>query len=185
MKQLFNTALLFTLFFSSIVMLSSESSYALKEIRSTTADLARSADGVVLADCVKSESRIDEDTGLIFTYTTFRVNEKLKGEYGDEIVLRIVGGTVGDKTISSPYLPRFTQNEEVILMLGPNNTKGYPVLKSVSRGIIRVETDDTGTKYIATPVDGLEIIDSKTNQRAANDNRINLDDFIYSINEVM
>ena len=65
MKQLFKTALILTLFFSSIVMLSSESSYALKEIRSTTADLARSADGVVLADCVKSESRIDEDTGLI------------------------------------------------------------------------------------------------------------------------
>ena len=100
-------------------------------------------------------------------------------------MLRIVGGTVGDKTISSPYLPRFTQNEEVILMLGPNNTKGYPVLKSVSRGIIRVDTDDTGTKYIATPVDGLEIIDSKTNQRTVNNNKINLDDFIYSINEVM
>jgi len=185
MRQLFKTAVLLTLFFSSIMLGSSDNSYALKEIRSTTADLARTADGVVLANCVKSEARIDEDTGLIFTYTTFKVDERLKGEYGDEIVLRIVGGTVGEKTVSSPYLPKFTANEDVILMLGPDNTKGYPVLKSISRGILRIETDESGAKYIATPVDGLEIINSKTNQRVVNGNKVNLDDFINSINEVM
>ena len=185
MKQLFKTTVLLTLFFSSIVMISSDNSYALKEIRSTTADLARTADGVVLANCVKSEARIDEDTGLIFTYTTFKVDERLKGEYGDEIVLRIIGGTVGDKTVSSPYLPQFTQNEDVVLFLGPNNTKGYPVLKSLSRGIVRVETDESGAKYVVTPVDGLEIIDSKTHERSVNGNKLMLDDFIYSINEVM
>ena len=185
MKQLFKTTVLLTMFFSSIAMISSDNSYALKEIRSTTADLARTADGVVLANCVKSEAKIDEDTGLIFTYTTFKVDERLKGEYGEEIVLRIVGGTVGDKTVSSPYLPQFKQNEEVILFLGPDNTKGYPVLKSLSRGIVRIEADDTGTKYVTTPVDGLEIIDSKTSERAVSGNKLKLDDFIYSINEVM
>ncbi len=185
MKQLFKTTVLLTIFFSSIVMISSENSYALKEIRSTTADLARTADGVVLANCVKSEARIDEDTGLIFTYTTFKVDERLKGEYGEEIVLRIIGGTVGDKTVSSPYLPQFTQNEDVILFLGPDNTKGYPVLKSLSRGIVRIETDDTGARYVTTPVDGLVIMDSKTSERAVNGNKLKLDDFIYSINEVM
>lgn len=185
MKQIFKTTVLLALLFSSISIMNTQESFALKEIRSTTADMARSADGVVLANCVKSEAKIDEDTGLIFTYTTFKVDERLKGEYGDEIVLRIIGGTVGDKTISSPFLPSFTQNEDVILILGPNNTKGYPVLKSLSRGILRVETDDTGTKYVATPVDGLEIIDSKTNQRAAGNDKVNLDNFIYSLNEVM
>jgi len=185
MKQLFKTAVLLTLFFSSIAMFSSENSYALKEIRSSTADLARSAYGMVLANCVKSEARIDVNTGLIFTYTTFRVDERLKGEYGEQLVLRIVGGTVGDKTVSSPYLPRFTANEDVILILGPNNTKGYPVLKSMSRGILRVETDDKGTRYVATPIDGLDIIDPATHERSVSDNKVKLDDFIYSINEVL
>jgi len=82
-------------------------------------------------------------------------------------------------------LPKFTPNEDVILFLGPDNTKGYPVLKSISRGILRVETDDTGTKYVTTPVDGLEITNSATNERSVNENKVNLDDFIYSINEVM
>jgi len=41
MRQLFKTAVLLTLFFSSIVMVSSDNSYALKEIRSSTADLAK------------------------------------------------------------------------------------------------------------------------------------------------
>lgn len=185
MKKLFKTTVLLTLFFSSIVLISSENSYALKEIRSSTADLARSAYGMVVANCVKSEARIDEDTGLIFTYTTFRVDESIKGEYGDEIVLRIVGGTVGDTTVSSPYLPNFTPNEDVILILGPYNTKGYPVLKSMSRGILRVETDESGTRYVATPVDGLEIIDPATNKRSVNQNKVKLDDFIYSVNEVL
>ena len=33
--------------------------------------------------------------------------------------------------------------------------------------------------------DRFEIIDSNTNQRVVNDNKLKLDDFIYSINEVM
>ena len=185
MKQLFKLSMLLTLFFSSIVMIGSENSFALKEIRYSTADLARSAYGMVLANCVKSEAKIDENTGLIFTYTTFRVDEKLKGEYGDEIVLRIVGGTVGDTTISSPYLPNFTPNEDVILILGPYNTKGYPVLKSMSRGILRVEADDTGTRYVVTPVDGLDILDPATNERSVSNNKVKLDDFIHSVNEIL
>ena len=185
MKQLFKATVLLTLFFSSISVVSTENTYALKELRSTTGDLARSAYGMVVANCVKNEARMDEDTGLIFTYTTFRVNESIKGEYGDEIVLRIVGGTVGDTTISSPYLPNFTPDEEVVLILGPKNTKGYPVLKSMSRGILRIERDDSGTRYVTSPVDGLEIMDPATNERSANQNKVKLDDFIYSVNEVL
>ena len=185
MKKILKNTTLFILLFASIFFVNSYSSFAMREIQSTTSDVARTSNGVVLATCVKSEAKIDEDTGLIFTYTTFKVDEKLKGEYDDEIVLRIIGGTVGDKTISSPYLPKFNQNEDVILFLGPNNTKGYPVLKSIFNGIYRVETDETGAKYISTPVNGLEIMDSKTHQRAINSNKVSLDDFIYSINEVL
>lgn len=185
MKKFFFKHISFCLILIGFLFLTAANSFALREIKSTTHDLARSSDGVVLATCLTSEAKIDEDTGLIFTYTTFRVDESIKGEYGEKVVLRIVGGTVGDMSVSSPYLPVFTQNDEVILFLGPYNTKGYPVLQSIQEGIYSVETDDSGVKYVSKPVSGLDIIDPETHRRVTGDGKVKLDDFIYSINEVM
>ena len=115
----------------------------------------------------------------------FSIDESLKGKYGEELVLRIVGGTVGDTTISSPFLPKFELNEEVVLFLGPRNSKGFPMIKSINKGIYRIESTENGNKIVTTPVSGLTLTDSKTNQRINQNNELLLDDFIYSINEIL
>ena len=161
------------------------SSFALKELNISTPDLARSSVDIVVAKCISSEAKIDEKTGLIFTYTTFQIDENLKGKYGDELVLRIVGGTVGDVTVSSPYLPAFKQGEEVVLFLGKKNSDGYPLLKSLNKGIYRVSTDNTGNRVINSRVSGLPIYSSRTDQRIVNSDRLTLDDFIYSLQNVL
>jgi len=173
------------LFFTSVFVLDINSSHALKELNRSTPDLARSSSDIVVAKCVSSEARIDEKTGFIFTYTTFKVDESLKGKYDDELVLRIVGGTVGDKTVSSPYLPNFKPNEEVVLFLGPENSSGYPVLQSINKGIYRVSNDSTATKVITTPVNDLKLYNSRTDQRLQGNDKLSLDDFIYSIFQIM
>lgn len=167
----------------SIFLFNINNSEALKELNISTPDLARSSTDIVVAKCISSEARVDEKTGLIFTYTTFKINENLKGKYGDELVLRIVGGTVGDRTVSSPFLPTFKVNEEVVLFVGPKNAEGYPVLNSFTNGIYRVSSTDTGTKVINTSVSGLELYNDGTNQRKNNNSIITLDDFIYSLNQ--
>ncbi len=175
----------FLVLFFSIFLFNINNSEALKELNISTPDLARSSTDIVIAKCISSEARVDEKTGLIFTYTTFEIDESLKGKYGDELILRIVGGTVGDRTVSSPFLPLFEDNEEVVLFLGPKNTDGYPVLKSLNKGIIRVSTESSGSKIVSSSVSDLPLYNSRTDQRLQNANKINLDDFIYSIQNVL
>ena len=180
-----NSIFVVMILFITLSLVHVKDSYGLKELNISTPDLARSSADIVVAKCVSTEAKLDEKTGFIFTYTTFEIDESLKGKYGNELILRIVGGTVGDKTLSSPFLPRFEPNEEVVLLLGPKNSAGYPVLQSVNKGIYRVHTTDSGAKVISTPVNGLELINSTTNQRINGNNTLSLDDFIYSINQTL
>ena len=171
--------------FITLSLVDVKDSYGLKELNISTPDLSRSSADIVVAKCVSSEARLDDKTGFIFTYTTFEIDESLKGKYGDKLVLKFVGGTVGDQTVSSPFLPKFTPNEEVVLLLGPENSAGYPVLQSINKGVYRVQTTESGERIISTPVSGLELINSATNQRIQGNNTLSLDDFIYSINEAL
>lgn len=180
-----NSIFIILMLFVSILYVNTDISHALKEINISTPDLARSSTDIVVAKCIASEARQDSQSGLVFTYTTFSIDESLKGKYGEELVLRTVGGTVGDKTLSSPFLPGFELNEEVVLFLGPRNSEGYPVLQSINKGIYRVDTDVNGTKVISTPVNGLILINSGTNQRIKGNDKLSLDDFIYSINQTL
>lgn len=180
-----NSIFLVMIIFVALSLVNVKDSFGLKELNVSTGDLARSSADIVVAKCVSTEAILDEETGFIFTRITFQIEESLKGKYGDNLVLRIVGGTVGDKTVSSPFLPSFKPNEEVVLMLGPENSAGYPVLQSINKGVYRVHTTDSGARVISTPVSGLELINSATNQRIKGSSAISLDDFIYSINEVL
>ena len=185
MTKIFTTITLSFFLMFSLLFFGSTESFALREILRSPEEMAKSSEDIVVANCVKSEVKKDENTGFIFTYTTFKVNESLKGEYGDEIVLRTIGGTVGDMTVSSPDSPTFQPNEEVVLFLGPKNTKGYPVLKSINNGIYRISTDEVGAKVVMTPVGDMQIINSKTNSKDENSSKVYLDDFIHTITQSM
>ena len=185
MKHYFITFSLVTILVYSFLFIGCTKSYATREISMDASELAKTSTDVVVAKCVSSEAKKDENTGFIYTYTTFKVDESLKGKYDDEVVLRIIGGTVGDTTIKAPDVPTFSPDEEVVLFLGPKNTMGYPVLKSINRGVYRIQSDESGAKVITTPVVGLDIIDSKTNERVKDNSKIFLDDFINSVSQSM
>ena len=152
---------------------------AFRELPADTDELARSSEDVVVAKCVKSEVREDETTGFIFTYTTFRVDESLKGQYGDEIVIRVIGGDAADTQIKVPDAPRFYPDEEVVLFLGPRNSKGYPVIKSTKNGVYRIKTDEEGRKVVSRS--GAVPASSDTSSRASVGSKVYLDDFINRI----
>ena len=59
------------------------------------------------------------------------------------------------------------------------------MIKSINNGIYRIKNTENGNKVVTTPVKGLTISDSKTNQRINGKNELLLDDFIYSINEIL
>ena len=152
---------------------------AFRELPADTDELARSSEDVVVAKCVKSEVREEENTGFIFTYTTFRVDESLKGQYGDEIVIRVIGGDTADTQIKVPDAPRFNPDEEVVLFLGPRNSKGYPVIKSTRNGVFRIKTDEEGRKVVSRS--SAVSAGGDTSSRASVGSKVYLDDFLNSI----
>jgi hypothetical protein len=80
-------------------------------------ELAVSAGKIVHGTVVSSESRMEED-GTIFTYTTVNVIEDLTGTVREgTIVIRNMGGSVGERRLAVSDVPAFTKGEEVILFI--------------------------------------------------------------------
>jgi hypothetical protein len=123
---------------------------------STTEDLVRAAGCVCCAVCESVEARQDPRTGLVFTHARLRLLEELKGRADASIVLRVVGGRAGDVETRVEGMPAFVPGGECVLLLGPANRDGYPVVVQAGRGVLHLDRDDTGGRRLRTPVTGFE-----------------------------
>ncbi len=73
---------------------------------------------IVQADVLSTESSFDDTHTQVFTYTTLRVNEVLKGAVATRrIVIKELGGDVGGKGVMIFGAPEFTPGEKVVLFL--------------------------------------------------------------------
>lgn len=118
------------------------------ELRSmTTAEAARLARRIVVAECRAVDVR--EADGQIFTFTDFDAITTVKGTLPPQFTLRLVGGQVGDVTVDAPLTPRFVPGERLVLFLGADNKKGYPVI--FPQAVFRVRTRPGTTEKIVAP----------------------------------
>jgi hypothetical protein len=92
-------------------------------------------------------SRSIEVDGGIRTETRFQVFEGIKGESGEEIVIALPGGRVGDKRTTVPGMPRFTEGEETILFLSGPDGMGSPWPVGLGQGCYRV-TSTSGDRTV-------------------------------------
>lgn len=170
-----------------VLFVNCSETYATRELRETTLDTAKRSENIVLARCISSESKWNDEGSLIFTYVTFQIEDTIKGEDAeDEITLRLIGGQVGDQILSAPDIPNINEDEEVILFLGPKNKAGYPTLTNMKNGVLRIYTDDvTGQGNVITPTTGIPIYKENSSKAISGtqDSKILLEDFIYSLKE--
>jgi len=120
----------------------------------TTERLVRDAVCVCAATCETVEARRDPRTGLVFTHVRLRTLEDMKGRSGGEVRLRVVGGRDGDVETRVDGMPRFRPGGECVLLLGPANREGYPVVMLAARGVLHLARDEDGGRYLRTPVTG-------------------------------
>ena len=164
-------------------------SYATRELEETSLDIARSSDNIVVAKCISAESKWNEQGSLIYTYVTFQVQDDVKGETKEgNLTLRLLGGRVGDTVQTVPDMPQFSENEEVMLFLGPKNRSGYQTLSSIQKGVLRIKTDsETGKKLITTPTTGIQIYKRNTDKSISSpdENGVLLEDFNYSLQKAI
>jgi hypothetical protein len=109
-------------------------------IKYSFADLVKRADLVVRGKVIKCESYWgslpwDINSRIIFTKTTIQITECFKGETGkNEIVIETQGGEIGDVGLKVEDMPRFEPNEDVILFLYPQDSKGIRTVVNFDNG---------------------------------------------------
>lgn len=184
-----NRILLLIVFVLGIYFLNFPKSYATRELQESNLDVAKRSEAIVVARCISSESKWNDEGTLIFTYVTFKIEDTVEGENLDELLtLRLIGGQVGDIVQTVPDLPKFNEDGEVILFLGQKNKDGYPTLSSMKNGTLQIQTDKNGgQRIVTTPTSGIEIYRENTERKinSIQADGVLLEDMIYSLRKAL
>ncbi len=112
-------------------------------------DLIKKSDLIIHGIVEKIESGKDEQSGLLVTYITITVLENFYGDTKGKYTFKQYGGKADGIVYSTAGSPRFTVNEEVILMLYPQSTKGMQSPVGMEQGKFSVITDTrSGKKFV-------------------------------------
>jgi hypothetical protein len=111
--------------------------------------LSQEADVIVTGKVTEKESSWNKSKTRIYTRTIIEVDESLKGT-NNQISVEVIspGGEVGEVGELYSHMPRFSDDEEVLLFLKKNeNNKDYKVLNG-EEGKITVYRDSGSDKKI-------------------------------------
>lgn len=121
--------------------------------------LNRMSDSVVHARVVDVQSAWNADGSSIFTHVTLKVLGRLRGTTGDQIVVRIPGGTVGDFTIQMEGAPRPALHDEIVAFIGKWDD-GVAMIAGYEQGMSHVEHDNLGNAILRDGLaDGMPMSD--------------------------
>ncbi len=144
----------------------------------TTRDLLVEAERVCCLSCASIEARRDPRTGIVFTHVRLDLLEDMKGvSPSGTVELRLAGGEAEGVRTVVPGMPTFRLGEEAILLLGPPNALGHPVLLDAGRGVVRLRKEEDGTRILASRVTGVEDLAGKR--------RVALGEFRTALGEVL
>jgi hypothetical protein len=118
--------------------------------QSTLAQMVSQAHAIFLGTCSSSQSRWDEAKRMIFTDSTFLVQEYLKGNLGPVVTLTEPGGVLPEWNLEMivPDFPQFHEGEEVVLFIWTDPHGTHQVL-GASRGEHNVTVEPaTGKKMV-------------------------------------
>jgi hypothetical protein len=115
--------------------------------RMSIARMARAARMIVRARCVANSVRWD--AGEIWTFTSFNIEDAWKGAAQARVIVRLLGGKLGDLTSSVSGVPHFRPDEEVVLFLEPTSRGDFSIV-SWMQGTLRIRIDPRTKQENAT-----------------------------------
>lgn len=95
------------------------------------------AESIVLGRCVKTESRMDPSGRWIVTYSTFKVDQSLKGQPATEVTVVTPGGEVNGIHQDTIGVPAFHEGEQNVIFT--KNTKLGPTVLYFDQGAYEVK----------------------------------------------
>lgn len=107
-------------------------------MRMSVAQMSRAARVIVRARCLGNS--VGWDAGEIWTFTSFDVEEVWRGSAPARVVVRLLGGRLGNITSSVSGIPRFRAGEEVVLFLEPTSRGDFSIV-SWEQGTFRIRPD--------------------------------------------
>jgi len=100
---------------------------------------------------------------------TFKVEDALKGNPGSTYTVRMLGGTVGDKTMEITDGPKFKIGDRDVLFV-ENNGRQFIPLVGIMHGRFRVESERASGREVVKTSEGEPLSDISElgrNERAA------------------
>lgn len=108
-------------------------------------ELVTEADTIVRGTVTKVECvEVESSRGpAVHTLVTLSVERALKGSPGESVTLRLLGGSVGKRTLKVDGLPQFRVGERTVVFFANNNRTMCPVI-GARHGRYRIERDAAG-----------------------------------------
>ena len=116
--------------------------------------LSKGADVVLTGKVVQQNSKWNEDRSRIYTDATIQVEEYLKGNTNEgSIVVTYLGGEVDDVGELYSHMPRFEDDEEILVFLKiDRKTSSYKVFNGEEGKLSIVYDKNTGEKVTTSNV---------------------------------
>jgi hypothetical protein len=134
--------------------------------RMSVAEMTHAAPLIVRAKCVANTVNWEE--GEIWTFTEFAIQETWRGTAPAKIVVRLLGGRLGNITSTVSGVPRFHGGEEVVLFLQPSLRGNFSVI-SWQQGTFRIHRDQrTNEEAVTQDTAAFTTFDPSTRKFATN-----------------
>lgn len=140
-----------SLFIILIIVLSSQSFFSQilvdKNNEKQVKHLTQSSDLIIVGKVVSKKSFWNDDKSRIFTNVSIEAKEYLKGKSSPNVTIKVPGGEIGEIGELYTHMPKFDDNEEMILFT-KRNKKNQLIVTGGELGKIRLIKDEkTGKKF--------------------------------------
>jgi hypothetical protein len=120
--------------------------------------LVQRADLIVEGQVQSVYYQWDEGRRLVFTYVLIRVDDPLKGERRQWVLIRQVGGTIGTIQMSVAGAPQFKNGEMALVFLKRQEDGAFQVV-GMNQGLYEITEG-----FAVSNVFGVDLIDGKTGE---------------------
>jgi hypothetical protein len=170
-RKLFHIALL--------TMVLTVSAFATTVKKMELPELVSLSDSIVEGTVESVEARWEDKS--IYTYTSIRVDEGMKGAPRRALMVRQPGGKIGSLNVNAPGTPQFKQGDQVIVFLRDRRDGTFDVV-GLGQGKYDIQEN-----FAVTNVSGMTLADPKTGQlmEAGRADRKPLDSFKAKIRELV
>ncbi len=170
-----------------ILTLTASSSFATLSFSLSTAEMTKDADEIVVGQVTNIESTWEDGGKKIYSYVEVEVSESLKGVEAQKVLIRQLGGEVGEIGQRVEGLSTFDSGEEILVFLKENSAGELEVV-GMSQGKYQVLTDRaSGTRTVQRDTHGLCFVQKDgsilRSHQASQSDEVNLEDLIKTIKE--